>query len=392
MTSGGFKFFRGISLAAVLGAFALFTGCTAHAHSSTVVRAQASSVPAEEFEVDEFIGTPIMGDYDNDEDLDFVLEVNDGEKVFKIEVHESAGGGNRELLENVRQRVNALEDNGSIRVVGYYSSEYRGREKEYGFLDLKMIAFFDPESGQEEAYFTDPQDSRFYTESDVTVIFAPGHHYRTVHYPHYVSPWWDSDGDGIPNRYDPWPYSYDIWYDYNLNYIPDWYDPYYVGYYPYWDHWHMDFWVGYRWYSPYYYYRGYNTAVYYDDYRTYTRLYDRRYVNDRDNSGRRLARLDAKSDRIWRDAYNRDRSRPRATDSRPGTRSYRGYESRSVDNRVLVTPSTRTRTGSDSRDRVVATAGDNNLTRGSDEPFTRNRVTGSNPAGTTRARDRNVSR
>ena len=80
----------------------------------------------------------------------------------------------------------------------------------------------------------------------MTVIYAPGHHYNRVHYPAYVSPWWDSDGDGIPNRYDPWPYSYDVWYDYNMNHIPDWYDPYYVGYYTYWDYWHVDFWVGYK--------------------------------------------------------------------------------------------------------------------------------------------------
>ena len=103
----------------------------------------------------------------------------------------------RRLLENVRQRVNAMEDVGSIRVIGYYSTEYRGSTKEYGFLDLKMIAFYDEETGKEVAYFTDPQDSQFYSDSDVTVIFAPGHHNISVYYPRYVSPWWDSDGDGI---------------------------------------------------------------------------------------------------------------------------------------------------------------------------------------------------
>ncbi len=391
MTTGGYKMIRPLGMAAVLGAFALLAGCAVYARSTTVGQSTAPVAESEDRQADEFIGTPIMGDYDNEEDLDFVLEVNDGGKVFKLEVHESAGGGNRALLEDIRQRVNAMEDTGNIRVIGYYSPEYRGAKKEYGFLDLKMIAFFDEGTGKEEAFFTDPQDSPFYTQGDVTVVYAPGHHYNTIRYPRYVSPWWDSDGDGVPNRYDLWPYSYDIWYDYNMNYIPDWYDPYYAGYYPYWNYWQMDFWVGYNWYSPNYYSYGWNTGSYYNDYRTYTRLYDTRYVNNRDNSNRRYRRLDAKSERIWQNAYKRDRSNTtRVADSTPGTRSYRGYESRPVDNRILVDSSTRTAT--DSRERVIASTGSRDYTGGSDT-FTRNRVTtGGKVADNTRSRTRGATR
>jgi hypothetical protein len=394
MATGGYKTIRMLGMAATLAAFALFTGCAARAYSTTVVHNQGHEAQPDDRQADEFIGTPIMGDYDNEEDLDFVLEVNDGAKVFKVEIHERAGGGNRALLEKVRKRVNAMEDAGSIRVIGYYNSEYRGGTKEYGFMDLKMIAFFDEESGKEEAFFTDPQDSQFYTQSDVTVVYAPGHHYNRIHYPMYVSPWWDRDGDGIPNRYDPWPYTYDTWYDYNMNYIPDWYDPYYAGYYSYWDYWHADFWVGYNWYSPNYYHRGhYNTGAYYNDYRTYTRLYDKRHVNNRDNSNRRHRRMDAKSEHLWQNAYERDRaSTTRVAHSTPGTRSYRGYESRPVDNRVLVDNSNRSRnTTTGSRDRVTVSTGSRDYSGGSDT-FTRNRVTSGNPVDNSRTRGRDVAR
>ena len=157
MASGGSKILMWLSVMAVMGVFALFTGCTTVAYSTTTARTGGTGAEPADRQADEFIGIPIMGDYDNEEDLDFVMEVDDGEKVFKVEVHESAGGGNRALLEDIRQRINSLEDTGTIRVIGYYSSEYRGAAKEYGFMDLKMIAFFDEESGKEEAFFTDPQ-------------------------------------------------------------------------------------------------------------------------------------------------------------------------------------------------------------------------------------------
>ena len=328
--------------ASLLLATILFIGCSTHARTTSVI-VENHGVAVEEFEADEFIGTPIIGDYDDNPDLDFILEVVDGDRVFKIDVHEDAGPGNQELIEKVRGKVNFMEDRHTLRVIGYYSSEFKTGEKEYGFLDLKCIVFYDEETGTEEAYFTDAKDSEFYTEGDVTIVYAPGHHYQTIHYPRYARPWWDTDGDGIPDRYDPWPLSYDLWYDYNLNYIPDWYDPYYIDYYPYWSHWNMSFWVGYRWYTPYYhrnyYPYGYTSVAYYNDYRTYTRLYDRRYVNSTSNP-RRYERLDVKTEAHYRSRYG---DAPRATSTAAGSR-LRGYDAASrPDNRLLVTANSRER-------------------------------------------------
>jgi hypothetical protein len=368
-------------LASMLLATMLFIGCSTHARTTSVI-VEKHGVAVEEFEADEFIGTPIIGDYDDNPDLDFVLEVVDGDRVFKIDVHEDAEPGNQDLIEKVRQKVNFMEDRYTLRVIGYYSSEFKSREKEYGFLDLKCIVFFDEETGSEEAYFTDAKDSEFYTEGDVTIIYAPGHHYRTIHYPRYARPWWDTDGDGIPDRYDPWPLSYDIWYDYNLNFIPDWYDPYYIDYYPYWSHWNLGFWAGYRWYTPYYhryyYPYGYTSVAYYNDYRTYTRLYDRRYVNSTSNP-RRYERLDVKTEAHYRSRYG---DAPRATSTAAGSR-YRGYDAASrPDNRQLVTANSRERNLSPD----VKQASMRNS--GSDTPreFSRNRSADYSVPATTRDR------
>ncbi|MEA1997546.1 MAG: hypothetical protein U9N45_07890, partial [Gemmatimonadota bacterium] len=332
-----FELIRRALPAIIVLALVVLIGCSAHAGTTVVHMEKQTGTPAERQQADEFVGTPIMGDYDENEDLDFVLEVAEGDRVFKITVHEDAGAGNRELLERIRKRVNEMEDRNSLRVIGFYNSEYMGREKEYGFLDLKCIVFFDDDTGHEEAFFTDPKESTFYDSGDVTVIYAPGHHYSSIHYPRYVSPWWDSDGDGIPNRYDPWPLSYDTWYDYNLNCIPDWYDPYYCSYYPYWNHWNMGFWVDYGWYSPVYFRHRYSTGVYYDNYRTYSRLYDVRHVGRTES--REHYRLDVKTEAHWRMA-NRGTDRG-GTDLARATRvasEYRGrgYRERPPDGRMLV--------------------------------------------------------
>ena len=369
-------------LVAMLLATMLLIGCSTHARTTSVV-VEKRGAAVEEFDADEFIGTPIIGDYDDNPDLDFVLEVVDGDRVFKINVHEDAGEGNQELIENIRRKINFMEDRNTLRVIGYYSSEFKNNEKEYGFLDLKCVVFYEEETGSEEAYFTDVNDSRYYTEGDVTIIYAPGHHYRSVSYPRYSRPWWDTDGDGIPNRYDPWPLSYDTWYDYNLNYIPDWYDPYYVDYYPYWSHWNLSFWAGYNWYTPYYYsYRdpyGYSSGTYYSDYRTYTRLYDRRYVNSTSNP-RRYERLDVKTEAYYKKRY---RDVPRATSSAAGP-AYRTYDAASrPDNRQLVTASSRERSPGSGADGVSAVNSGNDTSR----DFNRNRSADYTGPATTRDRN-----
>jgi len=316
-------------------AVGFLAGCSAHARSTAVYMEKAAA-DASDYQADEFIGTPIIGDYDDDPDLDFVLEVREGDRVFKINIHEDVNESNREVIDRIRRRINEMEDTGSLRVIGYYNSEYRGREKEYGSLDLKCIVFFEDEHGYEEAFFTDAKDSRFYESGDVTIIYAPGHHYRYIYYPRWTSPWWDIDGDGIPNRYDPWPFTYDLWYDYNLNFIPDWYDPYYCGYYPYWDYWSVGFWIDYGWYSPVYYRHRYTARVYYDSYRVYTRIYDNRYVQ----TSRKSYRLDVKSERRLRSSYA---NYPRAISAVAGSR-LRGYESTPVDRRILSPVSSTTGT------------------------------------------------
>ena len=310
--------------------------CSSHARATTVRGSEAAvtaeeyeaAVPAEEYEADEFIGVPIVGDYDDNPNLDFILEVRDGDRTFKVEVHEDVNSSNREAIDLIRKRINEMEDMKQLRVIGYYSPEYRGASKEYGFMDLKCVIFFDEETGYEEAYFTDARESRYYDNGDVTVVYAPGHHYNGVYYPRYCSPWWDIDGDGIPNRYDLWPMTYDVWYDYNLNYIPDWYDPYYCSYYPYWSYWNSGFWVSYRWYSPGYFRSGYLTHAYYDDYRTYTRLYDERYVS----TSRKNYHLDPKTEYYNRASQSRV---PRATSLRTVS-SGTGYVGRPADRRRLV--------------------------------------------------------
>ena len=366
------KYFLGVLAAALF----LAGGCSAY-YRTTAVNSGEPAPKVEDYQADEFVGMPIMGDYDDNPDLDFVLQVNDGERVFKVEAHEAAGDGNRDLLETVRKRINDLEDKQSLRVIGYYRPEYKGQDKEYGFLDLKCIVFIDNTSGQEEAYFTDPQDSRYYQSADVTVVYAPGHHLSRIHYPRYCSPWWDGDADGIPNRYDPWPFSYDIWYDNNYNFVPDWYDPYYCDYYPYWNYWSLDFWVGYRWYSPYwyapyYYGPGFNTALYYDDYRNYTRLYDRTQVNREHPRGD--YHLDVKSEALLRSGYSRG---PRGS-SVIGTTRMRGYDTLPADSRVLVSPDSRVR-DSGAGDIANVSATDNTL-RDTPDTFNRNREVTYDPA------------
>lgn len=268
---------RGYALAVLTMTMAFVIGCSSYARSTAVKAESRPATPVEEYKADEFVGVPIVGDYDDDRNLDFILEVADKDRTFKIKVHEDYGETNGEVLDKIRLKINEAVDRDRVRIIGYYNPEYKGPEKEYGFMDLKTIVFFDDKSGYEEAYFTDDKDSRFYKDADVTVVYAPGHHYRNVYYPRYCTPWWDNDGDGIPDAYDPWPYNYDVWYDYNLNGVPDWYDPYYCSVYPYWSHWDMGFWVSYNWYGSGY-FRSYrhHPGLYYDDYLTYSRLYDHR--------------------------------------------------------------------------------------------------------------------
>ncbi len=144
----------GCCLAAVL-----LVGCSSHA-GSTAVRMEKATPQAGDYDTHEFVGVPIIGDYDDDENLDFMIRVDNGDKVFKIYVHKDVSPGNRKIIERIRRRINEMEDRGSLCVIGYYTPEYLGNEKEYGFLDLESIVFIDEETGYEEAFSTEPKDSR----------------------------------------------------------------------------------------------------------------------------------------------------------------------------------------------------------------------------------------
>ena len=137
----------------------LLVGCSFHARN-TAVRMEKATPQAGDYDTDEFVGVPIIGDYDDKEDLDFMIRVDDGDEVFKIRVHKDASPGNRKIIERIRRRINEMEDRGSLCVIGYYTPEYREKEKEYGFLDLECIVFFDDQTGDEEAFFTEPKVSR----------------------------------------------------------------------------------------------------------------------------------------------------------------------------------------------------------------------------------------
>lgn len=251
-----------MKLAMVSLALTFLVGCSSHARSTTV-RTVDTAVPAERFQADEFVGVPILGDYDQNPDLDFVLEVVDGDRTFKIKVHQKAGKQNRKLLDELRARINESVDKNPVRVVGYYSSEYKGPENEYGFLDLKTVVFYDESSGKELAYFTDGKDARFEEsgyreEKEVTVLYAPVYNYHPFPTPRYYDPWAYS----INTWYDP--YWYDpYWYD-PFRYDSYWYDPFYVGFYPR-SRWNMGFMVSYNWYRPAY-VRYYHSRPYYYHY------------------------------------------------------------------------------------------------------------------------------
>ncbi len=137
----------------------LLVGCITHARN-TAVRMEKAPPQAGDYDTHEFVGVPIIGDHDDDENLDFMIRVDDGDKVFKIYVHKDASPGNRKIIERIRRRINEMEDRSSLCVTGYYTPEYLGEEKEYGFLDLESIVFIDEETGDEEAFFTEPKDSR----------------------------------------------------------------------------------------------------------------------------------------------------------------------------------------------------------------------------------------
>ncbi|MBU0667227.1 MAG: hypothetical protein ABIC91_02995 [Nanoarchaeota archaeon] len=201
-------------------------------------------------ETREFVGTPIVADYDKNPDLDFTLATYEDGKYFKIRVHEDSHWSNDDILWELRQIVNESEDKKEVRVLGYYDRRGGSSTTEYGVLNLTTFVNFNETTGHEDVYFTDPEHSNFYEDRmNINFIYYPGHHFHKFMYPYKVRPAWDFDMDGIPNAWDVDPYHYGPWTDINNNHIWDWYDPMFQNLY--WQHWGLnnDIWIG--WYYDY---------------------------------------------------------------------------------------------------------------------------------------------
>jgi len=164
-----------------------------------------------------FVGNT-AGDHDISRNLDFVLEnmgvENKYKDDFKLWVHENYDWTNKDVLSEVKNRINNPEQYPWIEAVGkYWPMNPNGRFD--GRLDLEAIITRDLE-GNEEIFYTDPADSNMYYLNDNYFsdwAFFPGRHLTGFHYPYFggYGPSWDWDGDGIPNRFDMFPFSWDHW-------------------------------------------------------------------------------------------------------------------------------------------------------------------------------------
>lgn len=217
----------------------------------------------------QFEAIPITGDMTpNYPDLDFKVSVCDEDGNEKIlYVTEEGDRTNLRLLRRVERKLeNAFQNQDVVRIGGYYSETvfppgHYSSNDIHGEMALDYIGFFNPTTGQEEIFFTDPPNDEFYNDAEDFILFklySPGHSIRHIYYPTAIignpfHPSWDIDGDGIPNFYDPNPRipNWTSWDDWNFNGIPDWYDPFYMGNYNYWHHWdwggHVNIWAD--WYD-----------------------------------------------------------------------------------------------------------------------------------------------
>ncbi len=163
-----------------------------------------------------FVGVT-AGDLDYSRNLDFVLEdyslADKNNNPFKLWVHEDFDLSNKKVLDEVIKRINNPEKYPLIEVYGTYHpvTSQGGFD---GRLNLESLIATDLQ-GNSETFYTDPSNSNFYKiESDdfLDWAFFPGRNIIGVYYPFFAEgPIWDIDGDGIPNRFDPFPFSWDPW-------------------------------------------------------------------------------------------------------------------------------------------------------------------------------------
>ncbi len=152
----------------LLHALVLVAGCAARAVQPAPPPG-AEPVPDASVVKAAFTGVPIIGDYDNFRDLDFVLRADSAGRVYKVRVHERAHISNRGLLLQLRTWINEIEDIELVQVSGTYRPRYRAEGIEYGALQLREIAFQDTLPGFEQPYRTDPSRAVTYT----LYVFVP---------------------------------------------------------------------------------------------------------------------------------------------------------------------------------------------------------------------------
>jgi hypothetical protein len=188
-----------------------------------VPKANAQETTRPEFNYDQvqtnatFVGMT-SGDHDFSRNLDFVLDnlgiENKYKDDFKLWVHENYDWTNKDVLSEVKKRINNPDQYPWIEAVGkYWPMNSNGRFD--GKLDLEAIITRDIE-GNEEIFYTDPADSNMYYLDEnyfTDWAFFPGRHLTGFYYPHFgtYGPSWDWDMDGIPNRFDPLPFSWNPW-------------------------------------------------------------------------------------------------------------------------------------------------------------------------------------
>jgi hypothetical protein len=163
-----------------------------------------------------FVGVT-AGDHDYSRNLDFVLEdyslADKNNNPFKLWVHEDFDLSNKKVLDEVIKRINNPDKYPLIEAYGTYHpvTSQGGFD---GRLNLESIIATDLQ-GNSETFYTDPANSNFYKiESDdfLDWAFFPGRNIIGVYYPFFAEgPFWDIDGDGIPNRFDPFPFSWNPW-------------------------------------------------------------------------------------------------------------------------------------------------------------------------------------
>jgi hypothetical protein len=243
----------GLNTAVLVGSMALLplTGCyTSTTMYDNKTSSQKTQVNQEQ-DTRSFVGRPAALLHHSDGDLEFELESYDEfeQKNYKINIYEDADKSNIENLNLIRSWIKeSLKDtNAEFRVEGFYDKKREKLRYEEGnmnpFAVIRLEKVFDDSTWKnfEEVAWTDGKDSKMYNDKDENTIiifnqvYTPGHSIWHVHYPIGFYPRWDVDGDGIPNRFDPWPTTPGPWFNENHNHMWDWYDPYYPGVY--WNYW-----------------------------------------------------------------------------------------------------------------------------------------------------------